>query len=104
MISEFRKALDGLITLNGATFSESETSNSRYHGWVFDHQDAVIHALKIAESMENCRESFEKWFSDNGEFPKAIEKYGGEYRLMGAQTSWTAWKAAYEFLKEAGGE
>lgn len=40
------------------------------------------------------KEEFEAWFSDGGEYPKAVEKAAnGTYKLAGASSAWTAWKA-----------
>jgi hypothetical protein len=44
------------------------------------------------------RDAFEYWFSDNGNTPKSIERSGDGYKLMGAQSAWVAWKAAYASL------
>lgn len=40
------------------------------------------------------RKSFEHWFSDEGKFPKAVERnLDGGYRLAQAASAWTAWQA-----------
>lgn len=41
------------------------------------------------------REAFEKWMSDNGMWPKAIEKSNGAYVLMQTAAAWEAWRAAW---------
>jgi len=45
----------------------------------------------------DTRAAFEAWMSEDGKFPRAIvrEPCRDGYRLMIAQTSWTAWQAAY---------
>jgi hypothetical protein len=42
---------------------------------------------------ENERKAFEAWYSDEGLFPRSIERNGGSYILMQAQQAWTAWQA-----------
>ena len=43
------------------------------------------------------RASFEKWYSDNWEWSKTVERDGrGGYRYAGAATAWPIWKAASE--------
>lgn len=45
----------------------------------------------------DVRTEFEHWFSDNGKFPKAVERSGdGGYKLMSACSAWKAWQAAAE--------
>ena len=44
----------------------------------------------------NTREQFEKYMSNDGAWPKAIERIGDGYKLMAAHTNWTVWKAATE--------
>ena len=39
------------------------------------------------------RSEFEKWESDNGKWPRSIERSGEGYRLITVQSDWTAWKA-----------
>lgn len=40
------------------------------------------------------RLAFERWFSDDGKWPKAVERgAGGCYMLASAQAAWEAWKA-----------
>lgn len=43
------------------------------------------------------RAAFEKWYSDNWEWSKTVERDGrGGYRYAGAATAWPIWKAASE--------
>lgn len=45
----------------------------------------------------DARESFEEWFSDSGEHPKAIERDNkGEYMLASACSAWNAWREAWD--------
>lgn len=45
-----------------------------------------------AEKVE--RHAFEKWMSDNGLWPKAVEKdYQGNYKLLSVSSAWTVWQA-----------
>lgn len=39
------------------------------------------------------RAAFEHWFSDEGESPKAVERSGGSYVLMQAESAWNVWLA-----------
>lgn len=39
------------------------------------------------------RAAFEAWASDDGEFPKAVERSGHGYKLTQTQTYWMAWQA-----------
>ncbi len=42
------------------------------------------------------RDAFEKWFSDDGAWAKAVDRNArGEYVLAQAATSWRAWQAAW---------
>lgn len=42
---------------------------------------------------DKMRYDFGEWASDNGAYPKAIERNGDEYKLMQTQQFWEAWKA-----------
>lgn len=46
------------------------------------------------EPVMSQRARFEHWFSDQGEWPQAVERSGEGYKLMQAQSSWETWKAA----------
>lgn len=46
------------------------------------------------EPVMSQRERFERWASDEGKWPNAIERSGKGYRLMQTQASWVAWQAA----------
>ena len=41
------------------------------------------------------REAFEKWMSQDGKWPKAVEQRGGAYALMQTASAWEAWRAAW---------
>lgn len=46
------------------------------------------------------REAFEYWFSDQGKYPKSIEKgINGNYKLMAAYSAWATWQAAWRAAK-----
>lgn len=47
-----------------------------------------------ATELVQARDEFERWFSDEGQWPQAVERSGEDYRLAQAQSSWTAWQAA----------
>ncbi|EQB0486257.1 hypothetical protein ACYAO4_002727 [Cronobacter turicensis] len=44
--------------------------------------------------MDKSREQFEKWMSDNGKYPLAIEKMDKNYILATTRTQWEAWQAS----------
>ena len=45
---------------------------------------------------ESIRAEFEKFMSDDGKWPKAIERDGaGNYILMQSASSWRVWEEAY---------
>ena len=41
------------------------------------------------------REAFEKWMTQDGRWPKAVEQHNGTYVLMQAASAWEAWRAAW---------
>lgn len=42
------------------------------------------------------REQFEKWYSDEGATPRAVERDArGAYKYSGAATAWDVWRAAW---------
>lgn len=41
------------------------------------------------------RSAFEHWYSDGGEFPKAVERSGDNYLFLQAATAWSTWQAAW---------
>ena len=44
-------------------------------------------------SMSEQRKAFEVWFSDGGEYPKAVQRnQQGGYLLAQTQISWMAWQ------------
>lgn len=47
---------------------------------------------------EQMREAFERYMSDDGEFPKAVERSGDGYRLLQSQNAWVTWKACASAL------
>lgn len=46
------------------------------------------------------RERFENWASDEGKYPRAVEKRGGEYLLLATQSKWETWQAALSSKQE----
>ena len=49
------------------------------------------------DALAECREAFERWFSDDYQSMKAIEKNAdGNYILQSAYNNWKAWEAAWE--------
>jgi len=44
-------------------------------------------------STEQMREAFERHMSDNGKFPKAVERSGEGYKLLQSQNAWHEWTA-----------
>lgn len=49
-------------------------------------------AQPVSGAMDE-RGAFEKWYSNDGLFPRSVERDGGGYKLMQAQQSWIAWQA-----------
>lgn len=60
--------------------------------------------------MEDSKESrlraeFEAWYSDGGEYPLACQRAkDGGYMLAQAESSWTAWQAAYRAASASSSE
>lgn len=52
-------------------------------------------------TADKCREQFEAWASNDGTFPRAIEKRDGEYILLATQSQWTTWQASRVALEIA---
>lgn len=47
---------------------------------------------------DKSRAAFEKWMSDDGISPRAVERSSdGYYKLMHTSNSWTAWSAAIAY-------
>lgn len=46
-------------------------------------------------NTDKMRESFEKWASDDGRWPQAIERNGDEYKFMRTAVDWRVWQAAH---------
>ena len=52
------------------------------------------HGEQAMTDDPTIRVAFEKWYSDDWQTPKAVERDGkGGYKLMGAETAWQAWMA-----------
>jgi uncharacterized protein YcbX len=96
--------------------------NTLFTRWVGDRSEAAIspreafiaaRQLPVAAPVQaeqaqaepvrmSQRASFEHWYSDGGQSPKAVERDGEGYKLMGAQAAWNAWKACYAALDVTG--
>lgn len=48
------------------------------------------------ELIEAMRESFDAWFSDDWQYPNAVERDAVGYKLAQTQNAWTAWQAAWQ--------
>ena len=44
---------------------------------------------------QTIREKFELYYSDEGKWPKAVERSGEGYKLLQAQAAWVVWQAAW---------
>lgn len=54
-----------------------------------------MNAQELIEAVsKRIRTSFEWWMSDEGRFPRAIERKGDGYLLAQSQTCWGAWAAS----------
>lgn len=64
----------------------------------FASQESVDQLLSDFQEPKliDMRAEFENWYSDNSQFPKAVERSGDGYKLMQAQQSWMAWQAAWK--------
>jgi hypothetical protein len=48
-------------------------------------------------NTDEMRKAFEHWYSDEGQYPKAVERDSkGRYVLMGATAAWDAWQAGWK--------
>ena len=47
------------------------------------------------QELKECREAFEEWFSDGGEWERSVERLRDGYMLSQAQSAWNAWQAAW---------
>ena len=57
---------------------------------------------EVVGSMTDIREAFEHWFSDEGKYPRAVERYSdGHYMLKHAQDAWKVWQAAWDVATKA---
>ena len=41
------------------------------------------------------REAFERWMTQDGRWPKSVERHNGSYVLMQTASAWEAWRAAW---------
>lgn len=50
---------------------------------------------------ETLRTAFERWYSEDGRYPKAVERDpNGQYVLISAGNAWDVWCAAFDSLGE----
>lgn len=48
-------------------------------------------------TQDEMRKAFEHWYSDEGQWPKAVERDSkGRYVLAGATAAWDAWQAGWK--------
>jgi len=52
---------------------------------------------------DSIRSAFEYWFSDQGKYPRAIERHGEVYMFKHAQDAWQVWQAAWDVARQAAG-
>lgn len=50
----------------------------------------------MSDKDELERQRFERWASDDGRFPRAIERKGFSYILLQTQSQWEAWRAGWQ--------
>lgn len=54
----------------------------------------------MIENIEQLRVAFEKWASDDGLWPQAIRRGGGDgYILSRTNDNWVSWKACFDAMK-----
>lgn len=58
--------------------------------------------MTATPNLPPMQSAFEAWASDNGAWPKAVERDTSGYRLMQTESSWIAWQAAYQAGRDAG--
>lgn len=51
--------------------------------------------------MTDIRKAFEHWFSDEGKYPRAIERHSDHYMFKHAQDAWEVWQAAWDVAMKA---
>ncbi|MCT9125362.1 hypothetical protein [Cupriavidus gilardii] len=49
---------------------------------------------------DQMREAFEAWYSNDGEWPQAVEHAAGQYLLTTATTAWRTWQAGVAYGME----
>lgn len=49
----------------------------------------------MSSMKQTTRDNFEFYFSDEGEWPAAVERSGEGYKLLQAQNAWVVWQAAW---------
>lgn len=53
----------------------------------------------MTEELDYCRKAFEEWFTLGNAKCKSVERDGESYKLLSANISWGAWKAAWSHRK-----
>ncbi|MFL3978532.1 hypothetical protein [Pseudomonas aeruginosa] len=56
-------------------------------------RDCPIHKISVEQAGGDERAKFEYWASDEGIYPKAVERSGNCYKLAQTQSYWMAWQA-----------
>ncbi|MBG4728732.1 hypothetical protein I5F64_24840 [Pseudomonas aeruginosa] len=56
-------------------------------------RDCPIHKISVEQAGRDERAKFEYWASDEGIYPKAVERSGNCYKLAQTQSYWMAWQA-----------
>jgi hypothetical protein len=55
----------------------------------------------MTTQQDEMRAKFEHWASDEGSYPKAVQRHGESYLLMQTANSWVVWQAATAAHSEA---
>jgi hypothetical protein len=61
--------------------------------------DLLLQSTATTQPATTNRVEFERWYSDQYTWPKAIERSGEHYKVMHAQQSWIAWQAALTYVR-----
>lgn len=87
MSMEMNKALDLLREIHPSIPKEV------LELWCKDRDAFLASHPAVEQAGGDERAKFEYWASDEGIYPKAVERYGNCYKLAQTQSYWMAWQA-----------
>lgn len=62
-------------------------------------QDQHRREVEVTPEHDECRQSFEDWYSGGWEHPQAVERDGDGYKMLAADSAWAVWDAAWRSAK-----